>query len=98
MKTFLVFSILLLSMIAVTTITTTVQIQPAYSQASHCTEVFGTSTCVTPGQNPTIQTDGSPPRPIGGDNPHQEAGRQIMGCHSTAAQIPGLVECTVTHP
>ena len=39
MKKILVFSILLLSAIAVTigtTITTTIQIQPAYSQTLHC--------------------------------------------------------------
>ena len=39
MKKIIIFSILLLSAIAViigTTITTTIQIQPAYSQALHC--------------------------------------------------------------
>jgi hypothetical protein len=39
MKTFVVFSMLLLSAIAVTigtTITTTIQIQPAYSQTLYC--------------------------------------------------------------
>jgi hypothetical protein len=41
MKKILVFSMLLLSAIAVTvgtTITTTIQIQPAYSQTLHCTK------------------------------------------------------------
>jgi hypothetical protein len=96
MKKILVFSILLLSAIAVTTGTTitTTQIQPAYSQAEHCsTDPRGSgSRCVTPGQNPslTICLDGSclPPRDI----THQDAGRLIGGCHS------GPAECTVEHP
>ena len=76
-----------------TTITTTIQIQPAYSQATHCRDVFGTTSCVTPGKIPTI--DGIP---IAGDQPHQDAGRQIGGCHKTDAQTGGLVGCTVTQP
>ena len=94
MKKIIVFSILLLSAIAVTAGTTiTIQIQPAYSQAQHCsTDLIGdTSTCVTTGQNPTIQRcegdDCFDPSGI----THQQAGRFIRDCHSTG-------ECTVTPP
>jgi hypothetical protein len=96
MKKILIFSILLLSAIAVTmgtTITTTMQIQPAYSQVSHCLDARDTSTCVTPGQNPTVTVNGvpTPNQPT-----HQEAGQIIGGCHVQAAK--GIAECTVEHP
>ena len=104
MKKIIIFSILLLSAIAVTvgtTITTTIQIQPAYSQASHCQPAtFPVQRCITPGQNPSFNfcsTFGpltcGPPRPIEGDNPHQEAGQFIGDCDS----IQGL-QCTVRPP
>jgi hypothetical protein len=48
---------------------------------------------LTPGRDP-VQTEGDDQEAL----THQEAGRQIGGCHSSAAQISGLVECTVTHP
>jgi hypothetical protein len=73
-------------------ITTTMQIQPAYSQAQHCTTEGTISRCVTPGQNPSFSIC------IGGtclppnDIPHQQAGRLIGGCHS------GPAGCTVTPP
>jgi hypothetical protein len=94
MKTIIILSVLLLSAIAVTTGTTiTTQIQPAYSQVSHCLDARGTSTCVTPGQNPTVTVNGvpTPNQPT-----HQEAGQIIGGCHVQAAK--GLAECTVEHP
>ena len=90
MKTFIGFSILLLSVIAAAT--TTMQIQPAYSQAQHCSSTSpGESTCFTPGQNPTIQRclDGSC---LSGSITHHEAGRLIGFCHNTGAG------CTVTPP
>jgi hypothetical protein len=71
-----------------TTITTTMQIQPAYSQASHCAGREGFERCVTPGQNPSIARcddffcESNPIDP-------QFAGRLIGGCHQTG-------ECTVT--
>jgi hypothetical protein len=78
-----------------TTITTTMQIQPAYSQASHCTEGFP-SRCVTAGQDPSVTLcfnpfDCDPSGPIGGDNPHQDAGRLISACHRGEL----APECTV---
>ena len=102
MKKIIIFSILLLSTVAVTigtTITTTIQIQPAYSQAQTCrTDILGASLCVTPGQNPTLKgclgTACKPPREI----THQQAGQFIGDCHSTAAQSGERIECTVTPP
>jgi hypothetical protein len=92
-----------------TTITTTMQIKPAYSQASHCqTSDFGAgpprTECITPGQDPssticlnTPTCPTSPSTPIGGDNPHQEAGQLIGGCHRPTVN-PLVSECTVAHP
>ena len=89
---------LLLSVIAVTTITTTIQIQPAYSQAQHCTNApRDISICVTLGQDPSITVCG-----LGGDcrsSPplsHQDLGQFIARGHLACAQ--GLAECTVTRP
>jgi hypothetical protein len=98
MKKILVFSILLLSAIAITvgTTITTIQIQPAYSQPSHCFSLGSDqfSRCVTPGKDPSI-TDCDAigcldPIPI---DP-QLAGRNIGSCHQGSAQ--GFGECTVT--
>ena len=99
MKKILVFSILLLSAIAVTlgtTITTTIQIQPAYSQAQHCSVVPGFFTCVTPGQNPSqcsffIGQQCSP-----SDITNQQAGQRIGNCHRADAQGPSA--CVVVPP
>ena len=95
MKKIIVISILLLSAIAVTlgtTITTTQMLQPAYSQAQHCSITPLGFRCVTPGQNPSTTLcpgeDCLSPRDI----THQQASRLIRDCHS------GPGECTVTPP
>jgi hypothetical protein len=89
-----VFSILLLSGIAVTTITTTMQIQLAYSQATHClTQGFGISRCVTPGQDPSATTC-TPSGCEDRDLTHQQAGQDIGINHQACGQ--GFAECTVT--
>jgi hypothetical protein len=102
MKKIIFFSILLLSAIAVTTgttITTTIQIQPAYSQAEHCSadpRLGFRESCVTPGKDPSVQRcfegECTPPREI----THQEAGKLIGRTHQACAQ--GFAECTVTSP
>ena len=101
MKKILVFSILLLSAIAVTTgttITTTIQIQPAYSQAQQFSSVrlLGDSIYVTTGQNPSVTfcPDSSTCLPSR-DITHQEAGQLISRNHQACVQ--GFAECTVTH-
>jgi hypothetical protein len=94
MKTIIVLSVMLLSVIAVTigTTITTIQIQPAYSQAQHCPPNFP-GRCVTPGQNPStvlcFETfcDDETSQEI----THKEAGQRIGACHSN----PG---CTTTPP
>lgn len=86
-------TVTLIVAVAAVTTTMTMQIQPAYSQSSHCRDLFGSITCVTPGKTPTINGI-----PIPGDQPHQDAGRQIGGCHKTDAQTGGLVRCTVNPP
>ena len=96
MKKILVFSVLLLSAIAVTTgttITTTIQIQPAYSQAQHCGTglLSDRTTCVTPGKDPSVSVDGFS-RPI----THQDIGQAISREHQGCAH--GFAECTVTPP
>jgi hypothetical protein len=86
MKKILAFSVLLLSAIAVTvgTTITTIQIQPAYSQAQHCPSGIPTL-CVTPGQNPSTMVcafsfcDDESRQEI----THQQAGQGIRDCHST---------------
>jgi hypothetical protein len=79
-----------------TTMTTTMQIQPAYSQPSHCFSLGGDqfSRCVTPGKDPSITACDAigclDPIPI---DP-QLVGRNIGSCHQGSAQ--GFGECTVT--
>jgi hypothetical protein len=83
-----------------TTTITKMQIQPAYSQATHCTtdtrpgeEVR--STCVTPGQNPSATVcvdDFCRDAPL----THQDAGQLIGRNHQGCAQ--GFGECTVGNP
>jgi hypothetical protein len=100
MKNITVFSVLLLSAAVATigtTITTAIQIQPAYSQATHCI-LRGSvlSTCITPGKDPT-----STVCVIGEceDIPltHQRAGQGIGAQHQTCAQAPApIVQCTVS--
>jgi hypothetical protein len=100
MKKILVFSILLLSAIAVTTGTTiTTQIQPAYSQASHC-EIPGLSFCVKPGQDPTTTSCS-----LGGPRvcqtlptTHQDAGQRIGELHQTCSQTQPQGDCVVLPP
>ena len=89
-------SVLLLSAIAVTTGTTTQILQPAYSQAQHCTtrDLDGALVCTTPGQDASTTTC------IRGETiictpeiiSPQEAGQRIGDCHSGPAQ------CIVRHP
>jgi hypothetical protein len=100
MKKIIVFSILLLSAMAVivgTTITTTMQIQPAYSQATHCaTTSPGFSACITPGPDAslTICLGGScrSPMPVS----PQIAGQSIGSVHKACGQE--RAECTVIPP
>jgi hypothetical protein len=80
------------------------QIQPAYSQASHCqTQDLGvgppTTTCITPGQDASSTTCirenefCAPPQNIS----PQEAGQRIGECHRPPTN-PLISECTVRHP
>jgi hypothetical protein len=101
MKKIIVFSILLLSAIAVTvgtTITTTIQIQPAYAQAQHCMKdpPNGERTeCVTSGKDPSLRFC---VKSACTDIPttHQEAGQTIGSQRQNCAQ--GIAECTVNKP
>jgi hypothetical protein len=73
------------------------QIQPAYSQAKHCSTDVDSVVCATPGKNPTTERcfEGfcPPPKEI----TNQEAGQLISrNIHRFCAQ--GLAECTVTPP
>jgi hypothetical protein len=84
-----------------TTTMTTMQIQPAYSQATHCTTSIVRpgeevrTTCITPGQNPTgTACEGDDCRPL--DLTHQDAGKLIGRGHQGCAQ--GFVECTIGNP
>jgi hypothetical protein len=82
--------------VAVAAVTTTMQIQPAYSQATHCTIPDRTlsSRCVTPGQDPSVKICAL--NGVCGPNrglTHQEAGQLIGLCHN-----PGFTGCTVTPP
>jgi hypothetical protein len=67
--------------------TTTMQIQPAFSQASHCVDreppMPGT-TCITPGQNP-VETK-CPQMCTPADLTHQDAGQAIGDIHRSCAQ------------
>jgi hypothetical protein len=86
--------ILTVIVLALGTTTTTMQIQPAYSQPSHCLGSDQFSRCVTPGKDPSITACDAigclDPIPI---DP-QLAGRNIGSCHQGSAQ--GFGECTVT--
>jgi hypothetical protein len=98
MKKIVVFSMLLLSVIAVTvtTITTTMPVQLAHSQAEQCVTEGILSRCIKPGQDPssTICIRGiCEPGP---DLTHQQAGQLIGSQHQGCAQ--GLAQCTVTPP
>jgi hypothetical protein len=81
--------------------TTTMQIQPAYSQATHCTTSIvrpgeeARTTCVTPGQIPTgTACVGDDCRPL--DLTHQDAGILIGRGHQGCAR--GFSDCTVGNP
>jgi hypothetical protein len=77
-----------------TTTTTAMQIQPAYSQPSHCFTVPGDFfSCVTPGKD--ASTFGCGLRGCSGDpiDPNQ-AGQIIGNCHTSS--VRGFGECTVT--
>jgi hypothetical protein len=69
---------------------TTMQIQPAYSQATHCTFLgFRNFECVTPGQDSSTKTCASGLNDIlhcgpSQDLTHQQAGREIGECHSSS--------------
>jgi hypothetical protein len=97
-QTSLVLVIIITTTAIIAAATTTQILQPAYSQATHCLETSGTTTCTTPGQNPTfhrcdVEFGCGPIIPI----PHQRAGQGIGGCHSTTTQ-GATAECTVTPP
>ncbi len=98
MKKIIIFSILLLSAIAVTvgtTITTTIQIQPAYSQAQHCiTRFLGETTCVTPGKDPLLTENGIPTP----NQPTQQEAGKIIGREHVACAHVTLTTCTVIPP
>jgi hypothetical protein len=74
--------------------TTTMQIQPAYSQATHCVTTPESSSCVTTGKNPSITINSDGPFPIDG----KTAGERIGTFHRACGQNPNVVTCTVTHP
>ena len=99
MKKILVFSMLLLSAMAVTvgtTITTTMQIQPAYSQATHCGSTSpDTSACITPGKDPSSTTCFFGRCSTTSITP-QIAGQSIGSVHKACGQE--RAECTVTPP
>jgi hypothetical protein len=81
--------------LVITTTTITLQIQPAYSQATHCTTERDRSICVTPGQDPSgTVCMGTLCRPL--DLTHQQAGQFIGRGHQACAQ--GFAECTVGNP
>jgi hypothetical protein len=77
--------------VAALTTTTTMQIQPAYSQATHCNP--GVGTCITPGQTPRQTTNGLTSFPS-----HQEAGQGIGEIHQGCEGGPpgSYLGCTVT--
>ena len=72
------------------------QIQPAYSQATHCTTTGLSSRCVTPGQDPSLSICFRELCIPGPEVTHQQAGRSIGEGHQACAK--GLLECTVTPP
>jgi hypothetical protein len=78
------------------------QIQPAYSQAEHCSVTqAGSSTCVTLGQDQSITTC----NPFGlcntNDDPYgKEVGMHVSigSGHRNCGEFPNSVTCTVTPP
>ena len=92
--------------IAVAAVTTTMQTQPAYSQTSHCVENVPppgppSSTCITPGQNPTQTTciGGQGQNCVTTDITHQEAGQAIGQQRQDCAEGVDTADvCTVRHP
>jgi hypothetical protein len=77
--------------VAIAAVTTTMQIQPAYSQTSHCVTNLPpgqpSRTCVTPGNNPTTQTctggqfiNCGPLESITGKQAGQAIGQQHRDC------------------
>jgi hypothetical protein len=80
-----------------TAATTTIQIQPAYSQATHCSTqiLIDRSTCVTPGKDPSA-TECVFGNCSDRDLTHQDAGKLIGRGHQGCAQ--GFAECTVNKP
>jgi hypothetical protein len=92
------FALMLTAAFAVAALTTTtMQTQPAYSQAgaTHCSSSgLATETCVTPGETPTQTTGGLSSFPS-----HQEAGQGIGEVHQGCENKPGsYLGCTVTPP
>jgi hypothetical protein len=79
-----------------TTITTTMPVQLAHSQAEQCVTEGILSRCIKPGRDPssTICIRGiCEPGP---DLTHQQAGQLIGSQHQGCAQ--GLAQCTVNKP
>ena len=90
-KTLTIMVAAALAVAAVTTITATMQVQPAYSQATHCSSSgFGTEACVTPGQNPSCSGPGC----ISSNPTNPQAGQQIGDGHRDCGQ--GSAVCSVT--
>jgi hypothetical protein len=79
-----------------TTTITTMQIQPAYSQVSHCVAGEGADVCITTGQNPSIFTCGGSGCTDPDSITHQQAGSSIGSQHRACAQ--GAAECFINHP
>jgi hypothetical protein len=80
-----------------TTITTTMRIQPAYSQASIC-GAFGTQVhCVTPGRDPSVTDCEVNGCSTSNDLPRETVGGEVSflrdRCH-----LPLGITCTVTPP
>jgi hypothetical protein len=99
MKTLIVFSMLLLSVIAVTTVTT-LQTQPAYSQITHCSQTQApSSACATLGPDRSITTCNPFGQCLTNDDPSgRELGIRIGSDHHSCGQFPNSVTCTVTPP
>ena len=95
------FAIVITTAAILTAATTTIitQIQPAYSQATHCTLPFAFRDCATPGQNPTT-TSCSGPRFCDTDTvTHQEAGQTIAEIHrSCSSSVDFSGDCVVLPP
>jgi hypothetical protein len=84
--------------LALGTTTITTQIQPAYSQVSHCSNLGGggVDTCITSGQNPSIFACSGSVCTEPDSITHQQAGPSIASQYRGCAH--GAAECFIKHP